>query len=371
MEKEYLTWASSQYLAEAFNQPPMSLSGNSIRQTIHVSVGGKKIQVKFSNLVGKSELEINEVHIAKTIDTARIDASTDTVLLFSGNKNCVIPAGKELWSDPVDFSFEKLECLTVTAYLKTVPADITGHMGSRTNTYMMPGKCFDEEYKKDFVCEHWYLLAGIKVIGRENTKIIACLGDSITDGRGSTTDLQNRWTDILSERLLQNEGTQNCAVINEGIGGTCMMFSGVERFNRDVLELEGVGCCFILYGINDIIYVNATAEKLIEVYKMFISKAREKGLKVYGGTILPFGNCNDFTKEKDIIRREVNSWILNTPADEGGFDSVVDLSSKMADPNDDSKMNAAYDCGDGLHPSAEGYKTMGNAFDLEMFKRIF
>lgn len=368
MEKGHFTWASSQYLAEPFNQPPMALSGNSIRQTIHTSVGGAKIRLKFSNLVGKTELAIDEVHIAKTITPAKIAAATDCLVTFNGKTECTIPAGEELWSDVIDFSFTALECLTVTTCFKTVPVEITGHMGSRTHSYIMEGKHLcDESFNDEFNCEHWYFLAAIGVEDGSNARIIACLGDSITDGRGSTTDLQNRWTDILSERLLHKEETKDCAVINQGIGGTCMMFSGVERFNRDVLEQEGVAYCFIFYGINDIIYVNATTEKLIETYKSLISRAREKGLKVYGGTILPFGNCNDFTAEKDKIRREVNNWILTTPASEGGFDKTIDLSTVIADPTDDSKMNPAFDCGDGLHPSAEGYKTIGNAFDLKWF----
>lgn len=358
----FITWASSQYLAEDFNQPPLKLSGNSLRQTVHTSVGGKKISVNFSNLVGKTNLEIQAVHIAKTISPEKIDKSTEKVLTFNGSKDCIIPPGADLWSDELEFSFNSLDCLTVTMYMGAVPLELTGHMGSRTHSYIMQNNHLsDEVFDDKYSCEHWYFLAGIKVLDNIPVKVLACLGDSITDGRGSTTDLQNRWTDILSEKLLGSEKNNNIAVINEGIGGTCIMFSGVERFQRDVLSLDGINACFILYGINDIIYANANKEQLINTYKSLISKAKKEGLVVFGGTILPFGNHSDYRIEKDNVRRDINEWILNTLPEDGGFDATVDLATVMTDDSDPSKMKRNYDCGDGLHPSAEGYRTMGQA----------
>ena len=364
------TWASAQYQAEPSNQPPLPLSNNSIRQVIHTSLGGDLIRVKFSNACGEADLKIKEAHIARSVSDSKIDLSSDTCIYFKGKASCTIPAGQEIWSDPISLKYNALDCLTVTTYFGSLPKNITGHMGSRTKSYILKGKHLsDEAFVSSNNCEHWYVLAAIDVFSPKETKIISCYGDSITDGRGSTTDRQNRWTDILSQRLLKNADTKNVAAINEGIGGTCVSSSGVNRFATDVLNLDGAYYAFILYGINDIIYLNASSDKVINTYKKLIKKAHAKNIIVYGGTLLPFGNCNDFNDKRNAVRLEVNEWIRNTSNKDGGFDAYIDFAKIMASSSNPDVMNAAYDSGDGLHPNAEGYKIMGNSFDLDMFTK--
>jgi len=364
----YTTWASAQYQAENINQPPLSLSGNSIRQIIHTSKGGDVIRIKFSNLTGEADLSINEAHIAEFVSGSKINIESDRVIYFNGKKNCSVPAGKEIWSDPVNFKFNDLDCLTVTTYFQKVPESITGHMGSRTNSYMLEGKHLsDESFPLDYTCEHWYVLAAVEVVSKNRIRVISCFGDSITDGRGSTTDKQDRWTDVLSQRLIENDESSNVAAINEGIGGTLVAYSGVSRFDQDVINLNGIYYSILFYGINDIVYGNLSAESVIKVYKSLINKAHENNIIIYGATLLPFGNFGEYSEEKNESRIAVNEWIKNTSGKDGGFDAFIDLDAVIADPENPKVMKSLYDCGDGLHPSAAGYKAIGEAFDLQLF----
>lgn len=374
------TWACSQYLTEDFNMPAMPLSYSTIRQTLRTSVAGRAIRIKFSNLCGNDSLELKSVHIAKTAEpgavVGKIDTSTDTIVTFGGKESAVIPKGEELYSDTFEFAFDALTQLSISIYYGAVPAKVTGHPGSRTTSCIELGNFVSEE-KLSIVggVEHWYTIAAIDVAqtgggsadGLENTSII-CFGDSITDGRGSTDNQQNRWTDNFATRLQNNEGTKNLAVINQGIGGTLVSGSGVFRFNQDVLSQYGAKQILMLYGINDIIYANMSASAVIEVYKGLIKKAHENNMKFIGGTILPFGKCGDFTQKREEERQAVNKWIRETSAEEGGFDGYVDFDKAMLDPENPVDMKKEFNCGDGLHPSAKGYVQMAEAIDLELFK---
>lgn len=368
----YSTWASSQYLTEDFNMPTMELSGNSLRQIVHVSIAGEKIRVCFTNRLGYENLEITEACIAKSKGqgTGSIILDSQKNLTFNGQKNAVIPAGKDLYSDVLDFSFDALEELTVSICYGKVPQRVTGHPGSRTNSFVQKAnavweKTFDDSNKT----AHWYTIAGIEVLSEKPKKAVICFGDSITDGRGSTDDLQNRWTDNFAKLLLSNNSTKDVAVINQGIGGTCVTTDGARRFDRDVLAQKGITSIVMLYGINDIIYMNASSQTVIECYKSLINKAHKKGIKIYGGTILPFGNCGDYSEKRDEVRMSVNNWIRRTSSSDGGFDGFIDFDAVMRDDSDISKMKLPCDCGDGLHPSAKGYETMAEAFqNLEWFE---
>lgn len=370
------TWACSQYLTEESNMPTMPLSYSTIRQTVRTSIAGKAIRIKFSNICGDNDLELKSVHIARTAEPGvafgKIDTSTDTIVTFGGKESAVIPKGEELYSDTFEFNFDALTQLSISIYYGAVPSKVTGHPGSRTTSCIELGNFVSEE-KLSIIggVEHWYTIAAIDVAetdaGSTDSSII-CFGDSITDGRGSTTDKQNRWTDNFATRLQNCEETKNLAVINQGIGGTLVSGSGVYRFNQDVLSQNGAKQILMLYGINDIIYANMSASAVIEVYKGLIKKAHENNMKFIGGTILPFGKCGDFTQKREEVRQAVNKWIRETSAEEGGFDGYVDFDKAMLDPDNPVDMKKEYNCGDGLHPSAKGYVQMAEAIDLELFK---
>lgn len=380
-EKKILTtWACSQYLTEEFNLPSVPLFNNSIRQIIRTSIGAnktEKIRIKLSNKCGDVPLQINgaSIAISDSQGSGKIKINTTKKITFNNKDSISIPAGEEIYSDFFDFYFEPLTELSITLFYgpRCFSTDkkeeeqkllITGHPGSRTNTFFEEGNALEkEQFSSENKVAHWYTIAAIEIMTDKERNVIVCFGDSITDGRGSTDDKQDRWTDHLATL-----GKGNFAVINQGIGGTCVGYHGIRRFQDDVLNQKGISHIIMLYGINDIIYMNSKADVVIDVYKKLIIKARKNNLKIYGCTILPFGNFGDYTEEKNSIREEVNYWIRNTSASQGGFDEIIDFEKLTADKNNNTLLAAPFDCSDGLHPSANGYKQMATAFnDLTIF----
>lgn len=364
------TWASSQYSSEG-NMPPIALAGNSLRQIVKTSVEGEYLRFHFSNYLGAEKLVIKSVHVAKSAGqgTGAIIPESDTIITFNGKTGTTIQPYGTASSDTIKFSAPALSELAITIYFGTIPQTLTGHVGSRTNSYIEFGNQVSlEKFSKSFKTAHWYVLSAIDVSTTNDCSSIVCFGDSITDGRGTTDDKQNRWTDILSNRLQQTPETKNLAVLNQGIGGTCITSSGVERFSRDVLNQTKVKYLVILYGVNDIIYANQSSKAIINTYKSMIEKAHKQGITVYGGTILPFKNANGWSTQKEQIRKDVNNWIKTATPEEGGFDGFIDFATPMADPENEDALNKSLNFeNDGLHPNAKGYEVMGNAIDLSLF----
>jgi len=369
------TWASSQY----FNgdMPPINLQGNSLRQIVRTSIAGEDLRFHFSNYIGKQVMELNEVHVALADGqgTGKIVTSSDTKITFNGNAKVTIPAGGDVISDTIKFNAPALTELTITIYFGKVPTEITGHAGARTNSFVEYGNAVSKEsFSKNNKFTRWYVISAIDVKTDSKSKAVVCFGDSITDGRGSTDDKQNRWTDIFAEKLQNNPATQHIAVLNQGIGGSSVYGNwfdakwptGQGRLDRDVLAQTNVKYMIVLYGINDINYGNKDANSIISAYKDIIKRAHAKGIKVYGSTILPFRQFSEYTDQRNRIREEVNKWILNTSASQGGYDAVIDWDKLMKDPSNTLYLNRQL-AEDGLHPNAAGYKTMGNSIDLNLF----
>lgn len=365
------TWASSQYLTEANNMPPVSLAYSSLRQTIRTSISGNAVRLSFSNKCGDSEVQLMSVHIALSTGYGKIDAATDTIVTFSGKKSVTIPAYSDVQSDTFTFALPAITEVTVTIYFGAVPEKLTGHPGSRTTSFIMLGDMVSKErFSVLTSTDHWYFLSAIDVLSSTERASVVCFGDSITDGRGSTTNAQNRWTDCLATKLQQNEATKNISVLNQGIGGTLVSGSGVQRFQRDVLSLCGVKYLIVLYGINDIIYANASSSVIISVYENMIKQAHAKDIRVYGGTILPFGKCSDYSEKREAVRQEVNEWIRSTTSASGGFDAYIDFDEAMKDPADEKSTFVSYNCGDGLHPSPAGYQKMADVINRSLFNIV-
>ncbi len=353
---------------------------------MHVSLGGTRLRVRISNAFGTAPLRIGAAHLARAASpaSAAIAAGSDRALSFDRRPGVVIPAGADYWSDPVDLAVPALSSLTVSLYLPEPPAQQTGHPGSRSTSYLVHG---DQTAAANLpgaqTIEHWYQLAEVEVSSTPRASAIVALGDSITDGHGATTNGDDRWPDDLARRLQASPATRGIAVLNQGIGGNRLLQDGLgsnalARFDRDVLAQAGVRWLILLEGINDLGTLTrdhpataanhaALVQAMIGAYRQIIERAHAHGIQVIGATITPDGQSGyyhpDDANEAD--RQAVNAWIRAA----GHFDAVVDFDAAIRDPTDSTRMRPAFDSGDHLHPSAEGYRTMAAAIPLALFAR--
>ncbi|KAL6609201.1 SGNH hydrolase [Neocallimastix sp. 'constans'] len=375
------TWASSQY--SNGEVPPISLSFNSLRQIVRISVGGDKFRFHFSNNFGEISLDINEIHVAlpSRPGSLKINMDTDTVITFNGEKVTYIRPYQSIVSDVIDFKAPPLSELVISIYFGyRIPKTLTGHAGARTNSYASTNNIISaEKFPLSYTFPRWYFISAIDVLTSDlNSKAVVCFGDSITDGRGTTLNAQNRWTDIFATRLQNYEPTKNISVLNQAIGGTTLIGTsknivypqGEERFQRDVLDQTNVKYLIILYGVNDILYSNYDDVAIINTYKKLIKKAHENGITAYGGTILPFRKNQGASDKKEEYRQKINDWIMNTSPKLGGFDGYIDFAKPMEDPTNSTYLNPEWNFeSDGLHPNYIGYEVMGNTVDLDLFTK--
>jgi lysophospholipase L1-like esterase len=366
------TWATGPQETESSNNPPSpGLTNNTLRQIIHVSIGGTQVRLQFSNEFGNSPVTLNSVHIAKSMGTSSIDTSTDTELEFSGQASTTIQAKQAVYSDPVDFALDKLSNVAVSIAFGATSQLVTGHPGSRTTSYLASGDAVTAATLSGAAtADHWYILTRLEVMADASTAAVVILGDSITDGRGSTTNGNDRWPDQLAKRLLANPATANVAVINQGIGGNQVLSGGLgptarSRFDRDVLGQSGVNWVIVFEGVNDI-GAGASADQLTGAYQEFIDKAHQAGLTIYGAPITPMAGSQYDSAAHQSVWQAVNDWI-RAP---GHFDGVVDMNAAVADPSDPSRLSTSVLFeNDYLHMNPTGYQKMADAVDLSLFER--
>jgi lysophospholipase L1-like esterase len=371
------TWASSPQLADAGNLPPVpGFADATLRQVVHVSIGGPQIRVRFSNSFGTTALTVSSAHVAKAGKNGSILPDTDRALAFQGRPSMTIPPGALLYSDPVDFDLRPLSDLAVTMRLQRAPVGVTTHSGSRATSYLAQGDVVAAaDLPSPQPIDHWYFLNGVDVVSRNPVGAVVVLGDSITDGRNSTTNSNGRWTDELARRLCTNDHTKHVAVLNQGIGGNRLLHDGLgpnalARLDRDVLTQTGVRWLVVFEGVNDIgtcakeCNLDSLAQDIIGAYEQIIVRAHSQGIRVYGGTITPFGGSPYATPDAEHARQTMNSWIRTS----GQFDAVIDFDAATRDSRNPSNLSPEADSGDHLHPADTGYKIMGDAIDLQLFR---
>jgi lysophospholipase L1-like esterase len=379
------SWGASQQIPEPQNALPADdLRDATVRQIVHLSLGGPALRVHISNAFGTEALHFTSVHVAHPVlpSSPAIDAASDRPLTFAGRPDVTIPPGAEFVSDPLDCPTSAFSDLAITFHLDAPPAGETGHPGSRATSYYVHGNQVSAANLPDARrVDHWYQISEIDVQAAPGAASIVALGDSITDGHGATTNGNDRWTDVLAERLQRSSGTRNIGVSNEGIGGNHLLIDGLgpnalARFDRDVLATTGVRWLIVFEGVNDLGGLARNGEvsssehaamvrSVIAAYQQIITRAHGHGLRVFGATITPYAGSAYYhpgpLSEAD--RQAVNAWIRGA----GHFDAVIDFDAVVRDPQHLDQLLAADDCGDHLHPSPAGYKAMADAIPLTLF----
>ena len=381
------SWAASQQIPEPANAlPAEDLRDATLRQIVHLSVGGTSLRIHLSNAFGTTDLRLTSVHVATPLkpDRSAIDPTTDRALLFSGSEEVVIPPGAEYISDAIQFPAKPLSDIAISLHLDTPPAQQTGHPGSRATSYVAAGNLVSApELTSAKKVDHWYFVSGVDVASDGKAFAVVALGDSITDGHGATTNGNDRWPDILARQLQANRSTQDVGVLNQGIGGNHLLTDGLgpnvlARIDRDVLAQTAVRYVIVLEGINDLgglaRRTGVTAEqhtalvhRMTGAYEQIVERAHAHGIKVIGATILPDTGSDYYHPEasNEADRQKLNDWIRAS----GHFDAVVDLDKLIADPKNPTHLLPAYDSGDHLHPDPAGYKVMGDAFTSSLFAK--
>ena len=367
------TWATAAEFTGPGDMPSRPLTDRSLREIVKVSVGSDCFRLRLSNEFSKEPVEIKSIYVADALDSCDIDRRTAKNLTFGGKKSFSIEPGKCAISDVCKYNLKPLQRLSITICYGSTPVNATSHRGSRTTSYLMDGV---SKPGKPFVATervvHWYNIASIDVPAH-GQECIAVLGNSITDGRGSTTDLQNRWPDIMANTLAES-GKAYC-MLNLGIGGNCVVRGGLsepalKRFDRDILAQEGVTTLVIFEGINDIGGSKGRSEQmaqeLIKAFQEMMAKARARGLKVYLATITPFGKSfYDDSFFKEAARQTVNQWIRTNKEADG----YIDFDELMRDPEHPSQLREDLQ-EDWLHPNAKGYQVMGEYAAKSLLKKL-
>jgi lysophospholipase L1-like esterase len=372
------TWSASPQAVAA----PIQINGQTVRQIVHTSLGGKRVRVRLSNAYGTSPLVIGSAHVAISTGGASISRRTDRILMFNGSPTIAIPAGALAVSDPVALEVEAFDNLAVSLYLPESVAATTQHsVGQQTNYISTPGDFTGATTFTATITQSFYFLTGVEVGASRRARAIVTLGDSVTDGFGSTPDMNQRWPNLLAERLQSNWGTSRTAVLNAGISGNRVLHdlvgtNALARLDRDVLAQTGVKYVIVLEGNNDFGIPaligrpaeDVTAEQMIQGHRQIIDRAHARGLRIYGGTLNPIEGIAGFpgfySAALEAKRQAVNHWIRTSRA----YDAVIDFDQVLRDPSHPTRILPAYDSGDHAHPNDAGYKAMADAIDLSLYR---
>ena len=366
------TWATAPVSAAPTEDN--RINDQTLRQIVHITIGGDRLRVKLSNRYGTASLLVQAAHVALRAGDEHIVPGSGGQLTFSGSTSFVIPEFGELYSDWLDFRVPDLVDLAIDLYL---PADtmassspLTLHYACPTNqllSYVASGNQIGvESFSAVATRTTWYFLTGVDVTAqRALGGAVVAVGDSITDGTASNLDVDERWPDFLARRLDSDNSILPMGVLNLGVDGNTMLFGGtgdsaLARFDPDALEASGATDVIVLEGTNDI-SSGTTAERVIEGHRQLIARAHARGLRIYGATLTPFANAPASTEGQ---RQTLNAWIR----DSGDYDAVIDFDAAIRDPANPQAILPIYDSGDTLHPNSAGYEAMANAIDLDLFK---
>ena len=369
---------------EAWYSPPLAptavlsfgdvriFAHQTVRQVVRLEAGGKRIRVRFTNELGLAPVKIGSVHVALSSPNAVIQPETDHVLTFGGRPDAVIPVGQALVSDPVEMTVSPFADLAVSIYYpeRLAPA---GHL-LQVHLSAKGDHGADPVWRDSTPARAPALVSGVEVETGPAHHVLVAFGDSITEGAGATPGTNMDYPEQLARRLDHNGASSSWVVINSGISGNRLLHEGsgpsaLDRFERDALDIPGATAIIVLEGINDIGWAfdangdtgPVSAADLIGAYKQLIARAHARGLKILGGTILPYEDAGYYHPEGDAVRRAVNDWIRTG----GAFDGVIDFEQAVRDPQHPTRYRGADQSGDNLHPNDAGYHAMSEAVDLK------
>jgi lysophospholipase L1-like esterase len=371
------TWTAAPAPAEG-----AAFSNHTLRMIPRVSLGGSRLRVRISNAHGSRPLAIGAACVGVRGTGPALVPGSNRRLTFGGESRATIAAGALVVSDPVELEFAPLSDLAVSVHLPDdLPASfgITGRYARQTNYVSPPGDFTAEDVMPvGRLTDDWYFVCGIDVVAPHETGAVVAVGDSLTDANISTHDGHHSWPSQLARRLVARQGGRPMAVMNQGLGGNRILHdirgdSGLRRFDRDVLAQPGVTHAVIMLGTNDLRNrqgkpeEEVTAAQMIAGLRQFAVRGQARGIRVIGGTLTPFENetflPGAWNPDREARRQAVNEWLRRTDV----FDAVVDFDRALRDPDHETRMRPIYDCGDHLHPSDLGYRTMGDAIDLSLF----
>jgi lysophospholipase L1-like esterase len=374
----------------ALHEPDLGVPGlanpgfnnQTLRQIVHISVGGRNVRVRLSTFGGKA-LVIGAAHIALSTSGAGIVPNSDRTLTFGGKTSITIPPGALVLSDPVGLEVSAFSDLAVSIFVPENTGPATWHFESRQTSYVSAPGDFTASAVLPSVAMPvaWFWLAGVDVAASNQTGAVVIFGDSITDGTHSTQDANKRWPDQFAQRLMALPGNRTIGELNKGIAGGRLLHdslgpSGLARFDRDVLAQTGVTHVIVQMGNNDIFTLNpaedVTADQIIQGHRQLIERAHAQGLKIYGctlnpveGFLLPGTPLPVFSPAGEVKRQAVNAWIRMS----GEYDGVIDFDRVLRDPNAPTKILPSLDSGDHAHPTDAGYKALADAIDLKLFSK--
>jgi lysophospholipase L1-like esterase len=379
------TWAvSPQDYAEVFPggglpaPMPMMFSNQSLRQIVHVSVGGSSPRVHLSNLFGTSPLALGGVHVALAGAGSSIVAGTDSELRFGGQTAVTIPPGQEIWSDPGTLEIPAAADVAITLFVPGTAPVSTVHSVAQQTEFVTAGDAlsaasFDNAETRN--SNYW--LTGLDVTAPAAGGVIVTFGDSITDGVGSTSGANHRYPNYLAERLLADASLWGFGVANEGISGNRILHdvagpSALSRFERDVLGQTGASHVILLIGINDLGFSGFATDQAVTVDEVtsglstLISQAKAGGLHVSLATLTPLKGTMPpyYSEQTEAARGAINTWIRN----EADVDAVIDFDQALQSSADPLAMNPDFASSDHLHPNDAGYQVMADAIDLSLFR---
>jgi len=385
------TWGAAPLPPTAARGPFPATPGftnQTIRQTVRISEGGRQVRIRFTNEYGTKPLIIGAAVVALADEKGNIQPGTQRTVLFSGKPGVAIPAAAPLLSDPVDLPVKPLSSLSISIYLPEATGQCTCHQTGMQHAFVSDtGNFVDKAFKPQQTLQLRAFISAVEVASPTRARSVVVLGDSISDGIGSTVDANRRWPDLLAERL-EHKDSRGWGIVNMGISGNRVLNDGagqsaLARFDRDVLSAAGAKVVIIFEGVNDlgVAYghmqgatadlfkspdplARVTGDTMIAGYRQLIARAHEKGLRVIGATITPYEGASYYSAEGEAIRQQINAWIRTGHE----LDGVIDFDAAMRDPSDPARIRDGYHAGDHLHGSDAGYAAMAAAIDLSLFK---